>query len=109
MNIINNLKDFINGWIIGNFSPSLIKSNDIEVAVFYLKKGDQGDGHFHKIATEYNIILQGLAEKNGKELKTGDIFTYYPEECSYVKYLEDTILLVIKTPSIQNDKFYLKK
>jgi len=103
---MNNLKDFKNGWVIGDFLPSLVQTKDVEAAVFYLQNGTQGDGHYHKISTEYNIIIKGSAEKDGKKLECGDIFTYLPYEKSYVRYTEDSILLVVKVPSSKNDKFY---
>ena len=33
-----NLNDMINGWFVGNFEPTLLKTNDIEVAVKRYKK-----------------------------------------------------------------------
>ena len=34
------LGDMIGGWFIGNFEPSLLKTNDVEVAVKKYKAGD---------------------------------------------------------------------
>jgi quercetin dioxygenase-like cupin family protein len=103
---LNHLNDFKNGWLVGDFSPALVNTKDVEVAVFYLKKGDKADGHFHKVSTEYNVIVSGMAIKDGKVLTSGDIFVYRPNERSYVEYLEDTQLVVIKTPATKGDKFY---
>ena len=101
-----NIKDFTNGWVVGDFLPSIIKTQDIGVGVLYLKAGEKGDGHYHMEHVEYNIILQGSAEKDGALLKTGDIFVYECGEKSFVEYKEDTILLVLKSPSVKNDKYF---
>ena len=53
------LSDMKGGWFIGNFEPSLYKTNDCEVAVKTYKKGDFEAAHFHKIATEYTIVASG--------------------------------------------------
>ena len=89
-----------------NFSPSLFECRDLEIAVFKLEKGHQADGHFHKTHTEYNYIIRGQAQIGEKLLGAGDFFIYEPYDKAFVKYLEDTDLLVIKTPSVKNDKYY---
>ena len=47
---IDNLDKMIGGWFIGNFEPSLFKTNDCEVAVKRYNKGDYEGHHYHKIA-----------------------------------------------------------
>ena len=51
------LDQMINGWFIGNFNPSLALTNDVEVAIKRYKSGDYEEKHYHKIATEYTVIL----------------------------------------------------
>ena len=34
------LTDMIKGWFVGNFEPTLLKTNDVEVAVKEYRKGD---------------------------------------------------------------------
>lgn len=101
-----NIKDFKNGWLVGNFEPSLFSCDQLDIGILYLKSGECGDGHFHKNHTEYNIIITGKAKINDKILNSGDIFIYNKFEKSNVQYIEDTILLVIKNPSTKNDKYY---
>jgi hypothetical protein len=101
-----NIENFKNGWIVGNFEPSLFKSESVDIGILFLKSGEKGDGHFHKIHTEYNIIINGKAKINENILINGDIFIYNPFEKSNVEYLEDTTLLVVKTPATKNDKYY---
>lgn len=103
--IVANIKSYINGWFIGNFEPTLVKSKDVEIAHHFYSKGFKGTPHTHKIATEYNYIISGKLFASGKELKGGDIFIYEPSEISDVEFLEDTDLIVIKMPSVPGDKY----
>lgn len=102
------LDDMIKGWFIGNFEPSLCKTNDVEVAVKKYNKGDFEDKHYHKIATEYTLIISGRVRMNNKEYKEGDIIIMEPYETTDFECLEDnTINVVVKLPGASNDK-YLK-
>ena len=67
------LKDMVKGWFVGNFDPTLIKTNDVEVAVKEYKKGDYEEKHYHKIATEITVIVSGRVKMNGIEYSKGDI------------------------------------
>jgi hypothetical protein len=44
------------GWFIGNFTPSVLPSDDVEVAVKNYQAGDKEEPHYHKIATEITCI-----------------------------------------------------
>ena len=58
--IFDNLKNFIKGWFIGNFKPTLFKTTNFEIAIKRYKKGDYEKPHYHKISTEYTIIITGI-------------------------------------------------
>jgi|ERR1019366_183448 quercetin dioxygenase-like cupin family protein len=102
---IAHIKDFTNGWFIGDFEPSLLKTPQFEVAHHFYPTGFIGTPHTHKIATEYNYIVNGRISVDGNILKTGDIFIYEPGDIADVKFLDDTNLIIVKTPSIPNDKY----
>jgi quercetin dioxygenase-like cupin family protein len=102
--IVSNIKNYSNGWFIGNFEPSLLKTVAFEVAHHFYAKGFKGIPHTHRIALEYNYIVSGSLIASEKTLGTGDIFVYEPNDVSDVVFLEDTNLIIIKTPSIPNDK-----
>lgn len=103
---IAKLNDMVKGWFIGNFEPSVCKTNDVEVAVKKYKKGDCEEKHYHKIATEYTVILSGRVKMNNVEYCAGDIIVMEPEEATDFECLEDgTINVVVKLPSVNNDKF----
>ena len=44
-----NLNEMFKGWFIGNFEPSLFKTNDVEIGVKKYQQGDFENFHFHKI------------------------------------------------------------
>lgn len=104
-----NIKNYTNGWFIGDFEPSLFKSNVFEIAHHFYKKGFVGTPHTHKVATEYNYILSGKLMASNQICNAGDIFIYEPNEISDVVFLEDTNLIIIKTPSLSNDKYNINE
>ena len=101
------LKDFIGGWFIGNFNPSLLKTNDVEVAVKHYKPGDHDQEHFHKIGTEYTVVVKGKVKMAGNEYSEGDILTILPMESTDFLALTEAVTVVVKIPGASNDK-YLK-
>jgi mannose-6-phosphate isomerase-like protein (cupin superfamily) len=101
------LKDFIGGWFIGDFVPSLLPSSDYEVAVKYYKAGDIEPLHVHKIANEFTVIVEGEVKMNNQLYKSGDIVQIEPGEYTDFVALTKTITVVVKTPSVKNDKYLL--
>lgn len=105
----SNIKNMVKGWFIGNFEPTLYKTNDCEVAVKYYKKGDRENAHYHKIATEFTYIISGKVKMNGIEYTAGDIVVMEPGDITDFECLEDnTANVVVKIPGANNDK-YLKE
>lgn len=93
------------GWFIGDFEPSILRTQAVEVAVKTYKAGDQESSHCHKIATEVTLIISGEVEMRGGIYKSGDMIMIEPGEASAFKALSDTISVVVKTPSVVNDKY----
>ena len=103
---IAKLEDMVKGWFVGNFEPTLLKTNDVEVAVKSYKKGDYEETHYHKIATEITVIISGRVKMNGIEYKAGDIVVMEPNEATDFECLEDgTKNVVVKYPGVNNDKY----
>lgn len=100
-----NLSDFLGGWLVGDFNPSLIKTDELEVGIKIIPAGTLGDGHYHKVATEYTIILEGHAIDNDIDYLKGDIITIKPNEKNFTKFVTETTILIIKSKSILNDKY----
>ena len=102
-----NLENFIKGWFIGDFEPSLFNTSDFEIAVKNYKTGDYEPTHYHKIATEFTVIVDGIVLMNGNEYKKNDIITIKPNEQTDFKCLTDVTTVVIKIPSSKDDKYIL--
>lgn len=93
------------GWFIGNFEPSMLKTNDVEVALKHYVKGDTEDAHYHKIATEFTVVVSGRVKMFDKEWGKGDIIVVEPYDCTSFEVLEDADTLVVKLPGANNDKY----
>ncbi len=108
MNIAK-LEDMFKGWFVGNFEPTLLRTNDVEVAVKSYNKGDYEEKHYHKIATELTVIISGRVKMNGVEYGKGDIIVMEPNEATDFECLEDgTQNVVVKIPGANNDKFLVQ-
>jgi hypothetical protein len=102
---ITKIKDYVRGWFIGNFEPSILKTSDFEVGLLTHKKDEYWAPHFHKDSVEYNVLISGKMIVRGKELNSGDVFVFEKEEVADPVFLEDCTLVVVKVPSIPSDKF----
>ena len=102
-----NLDDFTLGWIIGNFEPSIVKTNQFEVSIKKYNKGDYEQAHYHKTADEITVIIVGKVLMNGKKFAEKDIILIEKEEPTDFKVISDTITVVIKIPSSPGDKYKL--
>lgn len=101
------LDDFIKGWIIGNFSPTLHATNQFEVAVKKYQSGEYEKKHLHKIAKEWTVIITGKVEMNGNIYSSGEIVYVEPNESTDFLALENTTTVVIKLPSVSDDKYVM--
>jgi len=104
MNIFD-LNKMTKGWFVGDFEPNVVHSKDFEVAVKEYKKGDKEAKHFHKVSTEITVIAKGKVRMFEKVFESGAIVEIKPNEATAFEALEDTITVVVKVPSSQNDKF----
>lgn len=103
------LDDMTKGWFIGNFEPSLLKINDVEVAIKSYQKGDYEDAHYHKIATEFTVVVSGKVKMFDTVFEAGDIIVVEPMEATDFTALEDTVCTVVKYPGASNDKYMEEK
>lgn len=99
------LDDMTKGWFVGNFTPTLFSTNDVEVAVKEYKKGQKEARHHHKIATEITVVISGKIRMNDIVYSKGDIIVMYPNEATDFEALEDTVNAVVKIPGANNDKY----
>lgn len=101
------LENMTKGWFVGNFEPSLYKTNAVEVGIKHYKAGTHEAWHYHKVATEITVIISGRVRMNQNEYAAGDIIIVAPGEGTDFEVLEDTATTVVKLPGVNNDK-YLK-
>lgn len=99
------LSDMTRGWFIGDFEPSLLKTKDFEVGILTHKKGDLWPEHYHKIATEYTVLISGSMTICGELIESGTIFVLNPYEIADPVFHEDCVIVVVKTPSVKGDKY----
>lgn len=102
---ISNLNEMKMGWFIGNFEPSLYKTNDCEVAVKHYKAGDYEAEHYHRLATEYTVIVKGEVKMFCRTFFEGDIIIVEPGEATDFTALTDVTNVVVKIPGMNNDKY----
>lgn len=105
--ITDHLNNYTRGWFIGNFKPSILPTEQFEVALLTHQKNEYHAPHYHAIATEYNLVIEGIIQVNGKVFQQNDIFIFLPKETAHVEFLTDCKILCIKTPSIPTDKYKL--
>ena len=99
------LEDMIKGWFIGNFEPSLYTTNDVEVGIKKYSAGDYENAHFHKIATEFTVIISGTVEMNGVQYFENEIIKIIPGVKTNFKAITDVVTVVVKLPGANNDKY----
>lgn len=93
------------GWFVGDFEPSVLRTDSVEVGVKHYKAGDAEDWHYHKVATEVTVVVSGEVEMNGRRFKAGDIIVMEPGEGTDFKAITDAVNAVVKFPGARNDKY----
>ena len=99
------LTNMVKGWFVGNFEPSLYKTNDVEVAIKRYKAGNFEEAHYHKIATEITVIIGGEVKMGKNIYKEGDIIIIEPNETVDFLAITDAVTAVVKIPGANNDKY----
>lgn len=107
--IVSNLKNMFRGWFVGNFEPSIYKTDQFEVGVLFHPKGEKWPKHFHKKAVEINVLISGKMVLNGEKLTPGNIFLIEKNEIVEPEFLEDCTIVCVKSPSIPGDKYEVKE
>jgi quercetin dioxygenase-like cupin family protein len=105
---IQRIEEMYEGWFIGDFEPTVCKTKDFEVCYKVHKKNEKWPVHYHKIATEINYLIRGSMTIQGKMLKEGDIFILEPGEIADPVFHENCELIVVKKPSVKDDKFEVR-
>ena len=99
------LGKMIGGWFIGDFEPSVRQVVGFEVGYKKHPKGEEWPEHYHRQATEVNLLVRGSMMVNGELISEGEIFVLNPGETVKPAFLEDCELVVVKFPSVKGDKY----
>lgn len=99
------IDEMTRGWFVGNFSPTLYSTNDVEVAMKNYTAGEKEAWHYHKIATEITVVVSGEVEFDGSRFVAGDIVKLAPGEGTEFRALTDAVTVVVKLPGANNDKY----
>lgn len=97
------------GWFVGDFEPSVIRTQAFEVAVKYYQAGDRESRHVHKMADEITVVAQGKVRMSGRTFTTGDIILIPVDEPTDFEVLEPAITVVVKRPSVIGDKYEVEE
>ena len=103
------LKDMVKGWVVGNFTPTLYNTRNVEFAVKNYKAGDKEAKHYHKIATEITVITRGEVVMNGSKYTEGDIIVLDPCDMADFLAVTDVVTAVVKIPGARNDKYLVEE
>lgn len=103
------LSDMVRGWFVGPFSPTMLHTTDVEVGIKRYEAGAIEEAHYHKIATEITVILEGTAEVNGRTLVAGTIVILDPGEVADFRAVTAVTTAVVKHPGAPDDKFPIVK
>ena len=106
--IIDHIQKYTRGWVVGDFTPSILNTKDFEVGILKHSKGEKWPKHYHVKADEYNILLDGKMIIQGRELNAGNIFIIEKMEIADPVFLEDCRVLVMKVPSVPDDKIIVE-
>ncbi len=102
---ISKLDQMVGGWFVGDFSPTAHRTTAAEVACKHYKAGAKEGAHVHKIATELTLLVSGKVRMNGTDIFPGQIVRLEPGEPGEFHALEDSVTVVVKTPSVIGDKY----
>jgi quercetin dioxygenase-like cupin family protein len=98
------LSSFVDGWIVGNFFPAILKTSEIEVGVKSFEAGNSEPCHFQLSSTEVTVVITGQVILGGHILTDGDALVIEPGEHASFTAITSSNLLVIKFPSSPADK-----
>ncbi len=102
---IAHLEKMTKGWFVGNFQPSLLQTDAVEVAVKHYKAGDYEEWHHHKVATEITVVVSGEVEMAGRRYSAGDIIIMEPGDATDFRAITDATNTVVKIPGAKDDKY----
>lgn len=93
------------GWFVGDFEPTAYRTKEVEVCLKHHPRGEIWPAHYHAVATEINLLVRGQMRISESLFEKGDIFVLDPGEIVVPEFLSDCELVVVKVPSLPEDKY----
>jgi len=105
---LDTLDKYTRGWIVGNFSPSIIKTDNYEIGIKYYTKDDYEKSHKHLKSSEITIVVFGHVQVNKKDYYEKDIIIQEIGDSADFKCMSDRAIVTVLRPdgSFPNDKYY---
>lgn len=100
-----NLSEMIGGWFVGDFDPSVERTDAFEVGVKSYKAGARDAKHYHKVAKEITLVVSGRVRMLDREWGEGSIIVIPPGMVNEFEAITDATLTVVKIPSAKDDKY----
>ena len=100
------IEEMVKGWFVGDFEPSLYKTNQVEVGIKEYQAGEYEEWHYHEVATEMTAIISGKVEMNGTRYVKGDVIVVRPGEGTDFRAITETVNVVVKIPGLKDDKYF---
>lgn len=99
------LTDYKRGWVVGDFKPSVWRTDKCEVGLRWNEKGYKVDRHYHTLGTEYVVFAGGKHRINDQVFGDGDMTIIRPYMSSEYECLEPGYCLTVRDISISGDKY----
>ena len=99
------LAQFTKGWFVGRFEPTLLATDDVEVAIKHYRAGEHEEAHYHRVATELTAVVAGRVRMAGEEIGPGEIIRIAPGQSTDFTALTDATTVVVKLPCVAGDKY----
>jgi quercetin dioxygenase-like cupin family protein len=105
---VHRLDDMTRGWFVGDFAPTLYRTDAVEVAVKHYDAGDAEERHVHRVATELTAVVSGSVRMEGRDLSAGDIVVLEPGDPSDFLAVTDAVVVAVKLPAVPGDKYLVE-
>lgn len=98
------LNEFHKGWFVGDFSPSILRTKEVEVGIKLFKEGEKEPLHHQIKAYEFTFVVSGQIRMGELILSEGEICEIPPGVSADFLAITDAALVVLKFPSAPDDK-----
>jgi hypothetical protein len=105
---VHRLEDMTRGWFVGDFAPTLYRTDAVEVAVKHFTAGESEERHVHRVATELTAVVAGSVRMDGRDLGPCAIVVLEPGEPTDFLAVSDAVVVAVKLPAAPGDKYLVE-